>query len=207
MSTTAERSSGPRSTPEPRPRGALPRSVLLGATLVLLTAPSLRPAEEAGFWKEDLCTVLRDLPKTAQEHKKFDLLTLEAEADASDPKLATPGTLLLMAKDHPVEVYWWRKQARVSRAFVAALLLASEPKEGAPGASTVSVDSRRFRPEEAEARLEEVTFVKDHLSAIASLLAAALKSLGLQHQKAYEAFAETAREAGGEPLACAPDSR
>jgi hypothetical protein len=159
-------------------------------------------------WQEDFCRVLRDLSagKLGSEQKKAELPLLEVEAQASEPGLASAAALLLFAKDRPLEVLWWQKSERVSRTFVLALYLASHPRVGEVGSPDFSQASRRFRSEEAAERLEELSFVRDHLSAIATLLARTMKSLGLQHQKSYEAFESTAAGASGEPLLCVPES-
>jgi hypothetical protein len=166
--------------------------------VLLLSAP----LSHADTFDGDFCELLRDLGagKLGAEARKEAAAGLEVRARAHDPRLAAPAILLLWGKDVSFEALWWEKDERLSRALIASLYLTTQ--EDAPDFSAFSF---RFRPEEGEQRRGELSFVKDHLSAIASLLTQAEKNLGLTHHKSYERLRATAREATGEPLRCVPD--
>jgi hypothetical protein len=161
---------------------------------------------EGQAWQEDFCLVLRDLAsgKLGSAQRKENPATLEVETRTHDPRMAAPASLLLWAKDRPLEALWWEKDERATRTFVLALFLCARRDEG--GFPDFPAYVNRFRPEEASERREELAFVSSHRSAIASLLARAEKALGLQHHETYELYRATAAEAQGEPLLCVPDT-
>jgi hypothetical protein len=169
------------------------------AALAALAFGLLLPSPAQADWKEDFCLLLKDLGKTAATLKKDNVAALEIEARAQDPKTAGPAALFLFTKDRPLEALWWEKEDRVSRALIVSLYRATESDEKTDFAAF----ARRFRPEEAHDRAEELEFVTGHLSAIAALLARAEKSLGIHGS--YDLLRQKAGEASGEPLLCVPD--
>lgn len=172
------------------------------SALLTILLFGVAPLGRGDTFDGEFCALLRELGsgKLGAEARKETIPGLEIRARAHDPRLSAPAILLLWAKDVSVEVLWWEKAERSSRALVASLYLATQDE-----APDFSAFSGRFRAEEGEQRRAELVFVKDHLSAIASLLTQAEKSLGLTHHRSYERFRATALEASGEPLRCVPD--
>jgi len=121
-------------------------------------------------------------------------LTASAK-DAPDTDTCDAVVRLWMSDNDITELIWWRQTSRPTRALVVALFycVRTEPISGIP---PFSVYANRFRDKESIKRQEEISFVNEHLSAIAAKL-----TNGIERAKdLHRGYARVAKAGIGSPL-------
>ena len=98
--------------------------------------------------------------------------------------------LWLAGEEGDLELLWWKKDDRQTRALIVALLWCTRPppREGSPdwpqGIRNFAQDSARFETAERELRIEETRFVRQHLGDIAGQLAENLRRIDTPRARA-----------------------
>lgn len=98
-----------------------------------------------------------------------------------------------------VELWWWRKDDRLSRVFIAMLFYCAVGDEGERVTEFPPFGSYRYASPERENRVAEIAFVRKHRSALAAELVDLFKDTAAITPR-YERFVATARRGEGEPL-------
>jgi len=164
-------------------------------------------AESPPQWQTAFCKALKGVGHT--DHTKrlspgevYDSLGLASKAP--DPADATNAVvnLWLSGETEDVELVWWRQSDRPTRVLAVALFscIAKEPVAGIP---PFEAYADHFREKDAAQRREEVAFVKEHLSAIASELSKLTTGIERAHLS-HDGYATVAKAKIGSSL---PTSR
>lgn len=139
----------------------------------------------------------------------FESAAAKMAAKASRPEDSWPSIVQLWVdQQHDfIELLWWQKDDRETRALIVALYWCSQPPPGEdahqwPAAVTdFSRHAGRFASLERELRTDETRFVRKHLSAIANELAGLLqKSKSPNALQLAKRYADVARKSQGAPL-------
>ena len=138
----------------------------------------------------------------------FELLVEKKSATASRTESWGPILRLWATGQRDfIELLWWHKDDRETRAFIVALYWCSHPppSENAPGwpasVADFSGHAGRFASPEKELRVDETRFVRKHLSAIAKELADVLeKSKSSNATQLAKRYRDVAKKSEGEPL-------
>lgn len=97
--------------------------------------------------------------------------------------------LWLAGEEGTLELLWWKKDDRQTRALIVALLWCTRPppQEGSDwpqGIRNFAQDSTRFETAERELRIEETRFVRQHLGDIARQLVENLRRIDTPRARA-----------------------
>lgn len=205
--TVNRKSSAPQAAPE-LVRGQVNLARVFGIVLLCLMA-SIAPGQSTNL--DQFVPALRALQqaKLKDNLSDFSLTVAKMGAKGSGPEHSWASIVELWAAGQHdfIELLWWQKDDRETRAFIVALYWCSHPppREDAQDwpASVADFNGHagRFASPERELRVDETRFVRKHLSAIASELAKVLeKSKSPNAVELAKRYADIARKGEGESL-------
>jgi hypothetical protein len=160
---------------------------------------------------DEFVPALASLKKAAikESLSDFELAAAKMAAKASRPEDSWPSIMRLWVAQQRdfVELLWWQKDDRETRAFIVALYWCSHPppledaQHWPASVADFSGHAGRFASPEKELRVDETRLVRKHLSAIAKELAEVLeKSKASNVAQLAKRYADVARKGEGEPL-------
>lgn len=175
--------------------GSIPRTASAAAP----TAATAEHAVDATFSEVLIAlhqTTFRKLDPGGAQRGALDLAAAVLPQVDSVPAIYQ---LWVQGRLDTVELWWWRKDDRLSRVFIAMLFYCAVGDEGERVADFPPFGPHRYASPERENRLAEIAFVRKHRSALAAELVDIFKD-AVAITPRYERFVETARRNEGEPL-------
>ncbi len=179
--------------------------ILMVAMLAVSAHAETHPEWQTAFCKALKAAAATDHSKHLTPGEVYDSLGAATKAsdvtEAGNPIV----NLWLSGETEDVELLWWRQSDRPTRVLAVALFscIAKEPVAGIP---PFGAYAERFNEKDAAQRREEIAFVKEHLSAIATILSK--MTLGVERAHlSHDGYAAVAKAQIGSPLPPATTSR
>lgn len=137
-------------------------------------------------WENSLINQLTQMTK-----EKIDSTILVEEADelirlasVLDYNVSFPALMSIWFQERSVELFWWKKDDPVTRAFIIALYICGY-NEMTSVVPNFEYSSKRFNDEESLLRREELDFVRKNKSKLAKLLVKIYSINGKQNSSIF----------------------